>query len=62
MRYGRFLAAKKVAMALVGFGAGSGFPQDTVDIVGFYSRRLIEEDAGGAVAAVDAQAGVDLRV
>lgn len=36
MRYGRFLAAKKVAMALSAL-VRQRFPQDSVDIVGFYS-------------------------
>jgi uncharacterized protein with von Willebrand factor type A (vWA) domain len=36
MRYGRFLSAKKVAMALSAL-VRQRFPQDTVDIVGFYS-------------------------
>ncbi len=36
VRYGRFVAAKKVAMALSAL-VGQRFPQDTVDIVGFYS-------------------------
>ncbi len=36
MRYGRFLAAKKVAMALSAL-VRQRFPQDTVDLVGFYS-------------------------
>jgi uncharacterized protein with von Willebrand factor type A (vWA) domain len=36
MRYGRFLSAKKVAMALTAL-VRQRFPQDTVDIVGFYS-------------------------
>jgi len=36
MRYGRFLAAKKVAMALTAL-VRQQFPQDTVDIVGFFS-------------------------
>jgi uncharacterized protein with von Willebrand factor type A (vWA) domain len=35
-RYGRFLAAKKVAMALSAL-VRQRFPQDTVDLVGFYS-------------------------
>ena len=44
MRYGRFLAAKKVAMALCAL-VRQRFPQDTVDIVGFYSTatRVREE-------------------
>ena len=44
MRYGRFLAAKKVAMALTAL-VRQRFPQDTVDIVGFYSTatRVREE-------------------
>lgn len=44
MRYGRFLAAKKVAMALTALVRQS-FPQDSVDIVGFYSTatRVREE-------------------
>jgi uncharacterized protein with von Willebrand factor type A (vWA) domain len=36
MRYGRFLAAKKVAMAMQAL-VRSSFPQDTIDFVGFYS-------------------------
>lgn len=36
MRYGRFLAAKKVAMAMQSL-VRSRFPQDTLDFVGFYS-------------------------
>jgi len=36
MRYGRFLAAKKVAMAMQALVRGR-FPQDTLDFVGFYS-------------------------
>ena len=36
MRYGRFLAAKKVAMAMLAL-VRSRFPQDTIDFVGFYS-------------------------
>jgi Ca-activated chloride channel family protein len=36
MRYGRFLAAKKVAMAMQALVRGQ-FPQDTLDFVGFYS-------------------------
>ncbi len=36
MRYGRFIAAKKVAMGLSAL-VQQRFPQDTVDIVGFYS-------------------------
>jgi Ca-activated chloride channel homolog len=36
MRYGRFLAAKKVAMAMQALVRGK-FPQDTIDFVGFYS-------------------------
>jgi len=35
-RYNRFLAAKKVAMAMLGL-VRSRFPQDTIDFVGFYS-------------------------
>jgi uncharacterized protein with von Willebrand factor type A (vWA) domain len=44
MRYGRFLSAKKVAMALSAL-VRQRFPQDTVDIVGFYSTatRIREE-------------------
>ncbi|MEI8197902.1 MAG: VWA domain-containing protein, partial [Phycisphaerae bacterium] len=43
-RYGRFLAAKKVAMALSAL-VRQKFPQDTVDLVGFYSSatRIREE-------------------
>jgi len=36
MRYNRFLAAKKVAMAMQAL-VRSRFPQDTLDFVGFYS-------------------------
>jgi uncharacterized protein with von Willebrand factor type A (vWA) domain len=36
MRYGRFLAAKKVAMAMMAL-VRSKFPQDTIDFIGFYS-------------------------
>lgn len=36
MRYGRFLAAKKVAMAMQAL-IRSKFPQDSIDFVGFYS-------------------------
>lgn len=36
MRYGRHLAAKKVALAMLAL-VRSKFPQDTVDFVGFYS-------------------------
>src|SRR5437764_3886304 len=36
MRYGRFLAAKKVALAMQGL-VRSRFPQDSIDFVGFYS-------------------------
>jgi uncharacterized protein with von Willebrand factor type A (vWA) domain len=36
MRYGRFLAAKKVALAMQGL-VRSRFPQDSLDFVGFYS-------------------------
>ena len=44
MRYGRFLSAKKVAMALSAL-VRQRYPQDTVDIVGFYSTatRVREE-------------------
>lgn len=35
-RYGRYLAAKKVAMAMQSMVRGR-FPQDTIDFVGFYS-------------------------
>src|SRR5687768_12472055 len=43
MRYGRFLAAKKVALAMQGLVRGR-FPQDTIDFVGFYSgaKRIPE--------------------
>ncbi len=45
MRYNRFLPAKKVAMALSAL-VRQRFPQDTVDIVGFYSTatRIREEE------------------
>ncbi len=36
MRYGRFLAAKKVAMAMQAL-VRTRFPQDTLDFIGFYS-------------------------
>ncbi len=36
MRYGRFLSAKKVAMAMQAL-VRTHFPQDTIDFVGFYS-------------------------
>src|SRR5207253_7868841 len=36
MRYGRFLSAKKVAMAMQSL-VRSRFPQDSLDFVGFYS-------------------------
>ena len=36
MRYGRFLSAKKVAMAMQAL-VRSSFPQDSIDFVGFYS-------------------------
>ena len=36
MRYGRFLAAKRVAMAMQAL-VRSKFPQDSIDFVGFYS-------------------------
>ena len=36
MRYGRFLSAKKVALAMLGL-VRSKFPQDSIDFVGFYS-------------------------
>ena len=36
MRYGRFLAAKKVAMAMQAL-VRSRFPQDSLDFIGFYS-------------------------
>ncbi|HZN69054.1 MAG TPA: VWA domain-containing protein [Tepidisphaeraceae bacterium] len=36
MRYGRFLAAKKVAMAMQAL-VRTKFPQDTIDFIGFYS-------------------------
>ena len=36
MRYGRFMSAKKVAMAMQALVRGR-FPQDTIDFVGFYS-------------------------
>jgi Ca-activated chloride channel homolog len=39
-RYGRFWAAKKVAMALTAL-VRQRFPQDTIDIVGFYSTATI---------------------
>jgi Ca-activated chloride channel homolog len=44
MRYGRFLSAKKVAMALTAL-VRQRFPQDSIDLVGFYSTatRIREE-------------------
>jgi Ca-activated chloride channel homolog len=44
MRYSRFLSAKKVAMALTAL-VRQRFPQDTIDLVGFYSTatRIREE-------------------
>jgi Ca-activated chloride channel family protein len=36
MRYGRFMAAKRVAMAMQALVRGK-FPQDSIDFVGFYS-------------------------
>ena len=36
MRYGRFLSAKKVALAMLGL-VRQRFPQDSIDFVGFYS-------------------------
>jgi uncharacterized protein with von Willebrand factor type A (vWA) domain len=39
MRYGRFLAAKKVAMAMQALVRGR-FPQDSLDFVGFYSGAM----------------------
>lgn len=38
-RYGRFLAAKKVAMAMQALVRGK-FPQDTLDFVGFYTGAI----------------------
>ncbi|HMD53498.1 MAG TPA: hypothetical protein VKJ65_02980, partial [Phycisphaerae bacterium] len=38
-RYGRFLGAKKVAMALSAL-VRERFPQDTIDFVGFYSTAI----------------------
>lgn len=40
MRFGRFYAAKKVAMAMQQLVA-SRFPQDTIDFVGFYSGASV---------------------
>lgn len=40
MRHGRFLAAKKVAMGLSAL-VRQRFPQDTVDVVGFYSTAAM---------------------
>jgi len=39
MRYGRFLAAKKVAMAMQSL-VRSRFPQDSLDFIGFYSGAM----------------------
>jgi uncharacterized protein with von Willebrand factor type A (vWA) domain len=45
MRYGRFLAAKKVALAMQSL-VRSRFPQDTIDFIGFYSGAArIRENA-----------------
>jgi len=43
MRYGRFMAAKRVAMAMQALVRGR-FPQDSIDFVGFYSgaKRIPE--------------------
>lgn len=40
MRYGRFLSAKKVALAMQAL-IRSRFPQDTIDFIGFYSGAHI---------------------
>ncbi len=40
MRHGRFMAAKKVAMGLTAL-VRQRFPQDTVDVVGFYSTAAL---------------------
>lgn len=40
MRYGRYLSAKKVAMAMQAL-VRSRFPQDTIDFVGFYSGAAV---------------------
>jgi len=45
MRYGRFIAAKKVAMAMQALIRGK-FPQDTIDFVGFYSGAKQIPEAG----------------
>ena len=45
MRYGRFLSAKKVAMAMQAL-VRSKFPQDTIDFVGFYSGAARIPEAG----------------
>jgi Ca-activated chloride channel homolog len=39
MRYGRFLSAKRVAMAMQALVRGR-FPQDSIDFVGFYSGAV----------------------
>ncbi len=44
-RYGRYLSAKKVALAMQGL-IRSRFPQDTIDFVGFYSGAKIIPEAG----------------
>jgi uncharacterized protein with von Willebrand factor type A (vWA) domain len=44
MRYGRFLSAKKVAMAMQAL-IRSRFPQDTIDFVGFYSGAKVIPEA-----------------
>jgi len=40
MRYGRFLSAKRVAMAMQALVRGR-FPQDTLDFIGFYSGAAV---------------------
>ena len=44
-RYGRYMSAKKVAMAMQGL-VRQRFPQDTIDFVGFYSGAKVIPEAG----------------
>lgn len=44
MRYGRFLAAKKVALAMQAL-VRQRFPQDSIDFVGFYSGATVIPEA-----------------
>lgn len=45
MRYGRFLSAKRVALAMTAL-VRSRFPQDTIDFVGFYSGAQVIPEVG----------------